>query len=118
MSHQSTTTIVHRPLGGVDGYRLIVDRAVRAVVHAFPMADLNVVSAAGVVRGPGAYALTDGRTVYIGERGHPSHRLTRPATVPAKSYARQAFVVAGCDGSPFDRTLALDFQYRLTNLAI
>jgi hypothetical protein len=118
MIHQSTTTIVHRPLGGVDGYRLIVDRATRAVVHTFPMTDLGAVAAAGVVRGPGAYALTDGRTAYIGESGNPLNRFVRHLADPAKKYARNAYLVTGCDGSPFDKMLALDFQYRLTNSAI
>jgi hypothetical protein len=120
MTHHSTatTTIVHRPLGGLDGYRRIADRATRVVVHAFPMTELGAVSAAGVLRGPGAYALTDGRTVYIGESGRPARRFAEHSADPAKRFARQVYLIAGCDGSPFDRTLALDFQYRLTNQAV
>ena len=48
-----STAIVHRPFGGVLGYRRISDRASRAVVHAFPMPELPRVAAAGLLSTPG-----------------------------------------------------------------
>lgn len=115
ISIASTTTIIHRPLGGLVGYRRIADRASRAVVHAFPMKDLSAVSGAGLLTGPGAYLLTDGRVAYVGETGRPSRRLADHSADPNKmAYARQVYVVSGCEGSPFDKSMTLDFEYRLT----
>ena len=42
-----STTLVHRPHGGISGYRLVSDRATRALVHAFPMAELSRVASTG-----------------------------------------------------------------------
>lgn len=112
-----TTTVVHRPLGGRDGYRVAYDRASRAVVHAFPLADLSAVSAAGLMTGAGAYVLIGDGMAYFGESGAPAQRLARHAADPEKRFALQAYVVAG-DGPHFDKSLALDFQHRFTNAAV
>ncbi|MGY3510602.1 hypothetical protein [Bradyrhizobium lupini] len=112
-----TSSIIHRPLGGLTGYRLVYDRACRAVVHAFPLSDLPAVAATGLLAGAGAYVLTDGATAYIGESSRPARRLADHAADPAKGFAREAFVVSGEAGA-FDKSIAVDFQYRLTNLAI
>ncbi|MET4476741.1 hypothetical protein [Bradyrhizobium sp. F1.13.3] len=112
-----TSSIIHRPLGGLTGYRLVYDRASRAVVHAFPLADLAAVAATGLLAGAGAYVLTDGATAYIGESSRPSRRLADHAADPAKGFAREAFVVSGEAGA-FDKSVAVDFQYRLTSLAL
>lgn len=114
----ATTTIIHRPFGDAMDYRRIADRASRTEVHAFPMTELNAVSDAGLIKGPGAYVLTDGYVVYFGESYRPLNRLTRHATDPTKPYAKEVYVVAGCPGSPFDKSLVLDFEYRLTGRAI
>jgi hypothetical protein len=113
-----TTAEVHRPFGGLNGYRRISDSATRAVVHAFPMHELPRVAAAGLLGTAGAYVMTDGTTAYFGESGRPSHRLAKHAASPAKSFARDVFVVAGCEGAAFSKLLALDLQYRLTRRAI
>jgi hypothetical protein len=113
-----STSIIHRPFGGLVGYRRISDRASRAVVHAFMMSELPAVSAAGLLSAPGAYVLTDGRTAYIGESGKPSRRLANHSTDPTKAFARDVFVVGGCDGAPFDKLLAVDLQFRLTRCAV
>jgi hypothetical protein len=70
-----STAVIHRPFGGVLGYRRISDRATRAVVHAFPMSELPRLAAAGLLNTPGAYVMTDGRIAYIGESRRPSRRL-------------------------------------------
>jgi hypothetical protein len=114
----ATTTILHRPLGGTDGYRVVSDRASRVVVHAFPMADLAGVASAGLLSGGCAYVLTGAGVAYVGESGRPMRRLAEHATDPSKGFARDAFVVAGCDGAAFDKGLGLDFQFRLTREAI
>lgn len=119
MTYPSTPTcsIIHRPLGGLTGYRMVYDRACRAVVHAFPLSDLAAVAATGLLAGAAAYVLTDGATAYIGESSRPSRRLADHASDPTKVFAREAFVVGGEAGA-FDKSVAVDFQYRLTNLAV
>jgi hypothetical protein len=120
MTNPSTpsTTIIHRPYGGLVDYRRVTDRASRAIVHAFAMPALPTLTAEGLLAAPGAYILTDGRTAYIGESGRPSRRLADHAADPAKGFARDVFVVSGCDGSSFDKLLQIDFQFRLTNDAV
>jgi len=114
----AVTTIVHRPFGGLHGYRVVSDRASRAVVHAFPLTDLAAVAAAGLLRGGCAYVLLGGGQAYIGESGRPLRRLGEHATDPTKAFARDAFVVGGCDGAAFEKSLGLDFQFRLTQDAV
>ena len=113
-----STAVIHRPFGGVVGYRRISDRASRATVHAFPMAELSRVSAAGMLGTAGAYVMTDHKIAYIGESRRPSRRLSEHAADPAKSFARDVFVVGGCEGAAFDKILAVDLQFRLTRCAV
>ncbi|MET4524066.1 hypothetical protein [Bradyrhizobium sp. JR18.2] len=117
-SSPPSTTIIHRPHGDLSGYRLVCDRASRVVVHAFPMLELAAVSASGLLAAPGTYIMTDGRTAYVGESARVSRRLADHSADPSKTFARDAFVVSGCDGSTFDKSLALDFQFRLTRQAV
>jgi hypothetical protein len=113
-----STALIHRPFGGVLGYRRISDRATRAVVHAFPMPELPRVAAAGLLSTPGAYAMTDGKVAYIGESRRPSRRLSEHAADSAKEFAREVFVIGGCEGAAFDKLLAVDLQFRLTRCAV
>lgn len=117
-SSTATTTIVHRPCGGIDGYRVVSDRASRAVVHAFPLSDLAAVAAAGLLAGGCAYVMTGNGMAYIGESGRPLQRLAKHAADSAKAFVRDAFVIGGCDGAAFDKSIGLDFQFRLTMDAI
>ena len=110
--------MIHRPFGGVHCYRRISDRATRVVVHAFPMSQLSKVAASGYLNSAGAYAMTDGKTAYIGETRRPSRRLSEHAADPAKEFARDVFVIGGCEGAGFDKLLVVDLQYRLTRLAL
>jgi hypothetical protein len=67
---------------------------------------------------PGSYLMTDHRTAYIGESRRPSRRLAKHAADPTKTFARDVFVVDGCDGAPFDKLIAVDLQFRLTRRAL
>jgi hypothetical protein len=113
-----SAAVIHRPFGGVLGYRRISDRASRVAVHAFHMEELPRLAAAGLLSTPGAYVMTDHRTAYIGESRRPSRRLSEHAADPAKNFARDVFVVGGCEGAAFDKLLAVDLQYRLTHSAV
>lgn len=114
-----STTIIHRPFGGIAAYRCLSDRASRVCVHAFQMRDLPQVSAAGLLGTAGAYVITDHRTAYVGESGRPVRRLGEHASDPAKaSFAREAFVVTGVEGCAFDKAVAVDLQFRLTRFAV
>ncbi|QAU44068.1 hypothetical protein [Bradyrhizobium guangzhouense] len=113
----ASTAIVHRPFGGIGSYRRVSDPAGRTVVHAFPMSELSRVAAAGLLCTPGAYIMTDGKVAYVGESRRPSRRLAEHAADPAKNFARDAYVVGGCDGAAFDKLLTVDLQFRLTQLA-
>jgi hypothetical protein len=44
--------------------------------------------------------------------------LSDHAADPAKEFARDVFVVGGCEGASFDKLLVVDLQYRLTRLAL
>lgn len=115
----ASTSIVHRPFGLVTGYRRVTDRASRVAVQAFPLTMLQQISAAGLLGTPGAYIIADDRAAYVGESVRPSRRLAEHATDPQKQgFARDVFVVAGSEGSPFDKALAMDMQFRITNRAV
>jgi hypothetical protein len=113
-----STAVVHRPFGDVHGYRRVSDPATRVIVHAFPIAELSKVAAAGYLNTAGAYVMTDGRVAYLGETRRPSRRLSDHAADPAKEFAREVFVVGGCPGAAFDKLLVVDLQFRLTRLAL
>lgn len=114
----ASTSVLHRPFGGVASYRQITDRASRACVHAFPFASAPQLAAAGLLSSPGAYVLCDDRTAYFGESVRPARRLAEHAGDHSKVFSRDVFLVTGCEGSPFDKTILLDLQHRLTNLAL
>jgi hypothetical protein len=114
----TSTTILHRPFGGVVGYRKLTDRASRVCVHTFPITMVQPVVAAGHLLTPGAYALVGNGIAYFGESGKPGRRISEHAADPLKAFARDVFVVTGCDGCAFEKALVLDLQYRLTNFAI
>jgi hypothetical protein len=113
-----STSIILRPFGSLLGYRRITDRASRVAVHAFAMSELPRLAAAGLLTTPGTYMMTDHRTAYIGESRRPSRRLAEHAADPTKTFARDVFVVDGCDGAPFDKLIAVDLQFRLTRRAL
>jgi hypothetical protein len=114
-----STTILHRPFGGIAGYRQVTDLAGRASIHAFPVERLPQLTAAGLLATAGAYILTDFATAYIGETIRPARRLAEHLLDPQKRpFAQEAFVVTACDGCCFDAAMTVDLQYRLTNLII
>jgi hypothetical protein len=75
-SDAPSTTILHRPFGGITGYRKLSDRASRVGVQAFPISMVQQLSAAGLLATPGTYVLTDNRTAYVGESIRPARRLS------------------------------------------
>jgi hypothetical protein len=122
VSDATSTTILHRPLGGVVGYRKLTDRASRVCVHAFPIVMVQQLSAAGLLVTPGAYVLTGavkGAVIaYFGESKDPGRRGMEHAADPLKRFVSEVFVIAGCDGCPLDKRQIVDLQYRFTNLAV
>jgi hypothetical protein len=114
----ASTSIIHRPFGDLVDYRRIGDRASRVAVHAFAMTELQRLASAGLLSSPGCYVLTDHATAYIGESRRPSRRLSEHAADAAKEFAREVFVVGGCEGAAFDKILAVDLQFRLTRCAV
>jgi hypothetical protein len=114
-THLSTvpsSTVIHRPFGGTEAYRRLTDRACRVSVQAFPMAELSVLAAAGLLSAPGVYILADGSTSYVGESVRPARRLSDHAADPMKGFARDVLLVTGSEGAPFDKALLLDLQAR------
>jgi hypothetical protein len=110
------TTFVHRPAGGIAGFREVFDEASRIAVTAFPMAELkNITLGTTVVTA--CYILADHERVYIGESGNVGRRLSEHATDPSKSFAREAYVISGGGNASFDKTAALYFQLCLTRAA-
>ena len=115
----ASSAIIHRPFGGVAGYRQLVDRAGCVTIHAFPLSMLQQLAAAGLFSSAGAYIVTDDRIAYIGESMRPGRRLSEHASDIAKrSFARDAFIVTGREGCPFGKAVILDLQYRFTTLAL
>lgn len=112
-STDPSTTVVHRPFGGVDGYRRIIDRACRVTVQAFPMTELPGLAAGGLLSAPAAYVLSDDTTAYVGESVRVGRRLADHAADPLKNFARDVLLIMGCEGAPFDKGTLLDLQFRL-----
>ena len=108
--------IVHRPLGGIAGYREIHDDVSRLSVAAFPMAMAREIAAARVAM-PSAYILADHETAYIGETGNFGRRILEHAADPSKAFAREVYVVSGFERAWFDKTAAIYLQHRLTGIA-
>lgn len=110
------TTFVHRPAGGIAGFREVFDEASRIAVTAFPMTALKNI-ALGTTAVTACYILADHERVYIGESGNVGRRLSEHAADPSKSFAREAYVISGGGNASFDKTAALYFQMCLTRAA-
>jgi hypothetical protein len=110
------TNNVHRPMGGIEGLREVHDDVGRLTVSAFPFAMVRDMSMARAAV-PACYILADHCTAYIGETGNVGRRLSDHARDPAKSFAREVYVISGYEGAWFDTTAAIYLQYRLTMIA-
>jgi hypothetical protein len=110
------TTFVHRPAGGIAGFREVFDEASRIAVTAFPMTTLKNI-ALGTAAVTACYILADHERVYIGESGNVGRRLSEHAADPSKSFAREAYVICGGGNASFDKTAALYLQLCLTRAA-
>ena len=110
------TQNVHRPMGGIEGLREVHDDVGRLTVTAFPFSMVKDMSMARAAV-PACYILADHATAYIGETGNVGRRLSDHARDPAKSFAREAYVISGYEGAWFDTTAAIYLQYRLTQIA-
>jgi hypothetical protein len=110
------TSFVHRPAGGIAGFREVFDEASRIAVTAFPMTMVkNLVAAKSAVAA--CYILADHQRVYIGESGNVGRRLSEHAADPSKAFAREVYVISGGGNASFDKTAALYLQHRLTRAA-
>lgn len=116
-SSASCTTIIHRSLGGVAGYREVSDDASRLAVRAFPFAKLEEAAATKSLAVPACYILADEHTVYIGESGNVGRRLLEHLNDSTKAFVREVFVLSASDDRWFDKTVAMYFQYALTHAA-
>jgi hypothetical protein len=130
LSHSSTngsapaavTTIVYRPIGGIEGFREIHDKTASIKVLYLPWATAKEVPMAAT---PASYILAGrdlaGRDhVYIGETIDPNRRLGEHARDVSKNFVREACVITGVDAHGnlrFNSTAAKFLQYQLTNRA-
>jgi hypothetical protein len=110
------TNNVHRPMGGIAGLREVHDDVGRLTVSTFPFAMVKDMSMSRAAV-PACYILADHATAYIGETGNIGRRLSDHFRDPAKSFARETYVISGYEGAWFDTTAALYLQYRLTRIA-
>jgi hypothetical protein len=109
------TNYVHRRFGGIEGLREAYDDVVRLTVTASPIAMLKDVPLSRL--GPACYMLADHVKVYIGETGKPERRFAEHAADPAKAFAREIYIISGCQHAWLDKTAAIYLQQRLTELA-
>ena len=112
-----SNTIIYRPVGGIEGYREIHDKSAAIFVTCFPWAMVREVPKAAV---PACYILADHTSAYIGETNDEDRRLGEHARAPSKSFAREAFVVAGVGDKGklrFNATAAKYLQFWLTTFA-
>jgi hypothetical protein len=113
----SSTTIIYRPAGGIEGYREAYDKINDIVVLAFPWTKVREVPIAAV---PACYLLVDYSSAYIGETGDVKRRFGEHARDSSKSFVREAYVIVGAGKQSelwSDSTTAEYLQYRLTDLA-
>jgi hypothetical protein len=109
----ASTTIVHRPAGGIAGVREVFDDASRLSVCAFPMAMArDMIAAKSSVAA--CYILADHKSVYIGESNNVGRRLSEHAADRTKAFAREAFVISGLN---LDKTSVVYLQWWLTRAA-
>lgn len=113
----AATTIIHRTGGLIAGVRELTDDATRLSVLAFPLGQLAEAARFRGLAVPACYILSGEGRVYIGESGNVARRLAEHQADPAKSFARDVFVVSGFDDRWFDKTAAVHFQYALTQAA-
>ena len=112
----SSTSIIHRPAGGIAGVREVFDDASRLAVWSFPMAharDLLVAKSSVTA----CYILAGHDTVYLGETNNLYRRLSEHLLDSTKAFAREVFVVTGIGDAPFDKTTAVFLQWALDHAA-
>jgi hypothetical protein len=110
------TTIVYRPVGGIEGYREVRDKTTSITVLCFPYAAGREVPKPAR---PGCYIFASDVAAYIGETNDFDRRFGQHARDPSKSFAREVYVVTGAGnegGLRFNSTAARYFQYHLNNL--
>ena len=112
----SSTSIIHRPAGGIVGVREVFDDASRLAVWSFPTAharDLLVAKSSVTA----CYILAGHDTVYLGETNNLYRRLSEHLLDSTKTFAREAFAVTGLGDAPFDKTTAVFLQGALDHAA-
>jgi hypothetical protein len=115
------TTIVYRPLGGIEGFREVHDRTASIKVTCLPWATVREVPVPAM---PAAYILAgildDKECAYFGETTSGERRLDEHARDGSKYFAREAYVISGVgdSGGPrFNSTAAEWLQHQLTKRA-
>lgn len=111
------TTVVYRPLGGIEGYREVRDKTTSITVLCFPYAAGREVPKPAR---PACYIFASDGAAYIGETSDFDRRFGQHVRDPSKSFAREVYVVTGVGNESrlrFNSTAAKYFQYQLNNLA-
>lgn len=113
----SRTTIVYRPIGGIEGYREVRDRTTSIIVLCFPyVAGRELPKPAK----PACYIFANAEAAYIGETNDFDRRFGQHVRDPSKAFAREVYVVTGAGNESrlwFNSTAVKYFQYQLNNLA-
>jgi hypothetical protein len=110
------TNNIHRPLGGIAGFRNIRDEVGRLGVAVFPVAMVKDMSMRRSSVSA-CYMLLDHATVFIGETSNVGRKLTDHVTDPTKAFAREVYVVYGLKREWFCKIAASYLRYRLTKMA-
>ncbi|WP_445219752.1 hypothetical protein ACKWRH_06235 [Bradyrhizobium sp. Pa8] len=110
------TSNIHRPMGGIAGFREVHDDVGRLTVSAFPFAMVKDISFA-LATVPACYILADHAMAYVGETGNAGRRLSEHFGDHSKAFAREVYVISGYQRAWFDKTAAIYLQHRLTQIA-
>ena len=114
---QAGTTIVYRPMGGIEGFREIRDEITDVVVTYVPFATLKEMPTPSA---PGSYVLANHALCYFGESNEIKRRLNEHVRDTNKVWVREAYVITGAGRTGelwSDPATGKYFQYRLNELA-
>jgi hypothetical protein len=116
LSPAACTSKVFRPDGGITDLRRINNDVCRVAVWTCPMPQVSRIALDRPV-GVAAYILACHNRAYVGETKNGFSRVTHHLDDPEKTFAREAFVVAGYPDPWLDKLPALYLQRRLWEIA-